>query len=104
MGFKTGSCPSSFGSKKRGRSNRDCSGKGNRTDPGKNNINENYVVVRILKDLPTFTGADGRNYTVNAEDVVVLPQLNATGLIKRNAAKLIAAGDKSSVEKNSEKN
>jgi len=74
------------------------------TDPGKNNINENYVVVRILKDLPTFTGADGRNYTVNAEDVVVLPQLNATGLIKRNAAKLIAAGDKSSVEKNSEKN
>ena len=56
----------------------------------KNNINEEYVVVRILKDLPTFTGADGRNYTVSAEDVVVLPQLNATGLIKRKAAKLIA--------------
>jgi DNA replication factor GINS len=74
------------------------------TEPGKNNINEKYVVVRILKDLPTFTGADGRNYTVNAEDVVVLPQLNATGLIKRNAAKLIAEGDKSPVEKNSEKN
>ncbi len=55
----------------------------------KNNINE-YVVVRILKDLPTFTGADGRNYTVSAEDVVVLPQLNATGLIKRKAAKMIA--------------
>jgi len=74
------------------------------TEPGKNNINEKYVVVRILKDLPTFTGADGRNYTVNAEDVVVLPQLNATGLIKRNAAKLIAEGDKSPVDKNSEKN
>lgn len=74
-------------------------GKG--TDSGKKNINEEYVVVRILKDLPTFTGADGRNYTVNAEDVVVLPQLNATGLIKRNAAKLIAAGDKKSGEKNS---
>jgi DNA replication factor GINS len=57
---------------------------------GKKNINEEYVLVRILKDLPTFTGADGRNYTVSAEDVVVLPQLNATGLIKRNAAKLIA--------------
>jgi DNA replication factor GINS len=55
----------------------------------KNNINEEYVVVRILKDLPTFTGADGRNYTVSAEEVVVLPQLNATGLVKRNAAKLI---------------
>lgn len=74
-------------------------GKGTGTESGKNNINEEYVVVRILKDLPTFTGADGRNYTVNAEDVVVLPQLNATGLIKRNAAKLIAAEDK-----NSEKN
>jgi DNA replication factor GINS len=58
--------------------------------PDKNNINEGYVVVRILKDLPTFTGADGRNYTVSAEEVVVLPQLNATGLVKRNAAKLIA--------------
>lgn len=57
--------------------------------PDKNNINEGYVVVRILKDLPTFTGADGRNYTVSAEEVVVLPQLNATGLIKRNAARLI---------------
>lgn len=56
---------------------------------GKNNINEDYVVVRILKDMPTFTGADGRNYTVGAEDIVVLPQLNATGLIKRNAAKLV---------------
>ncbi|HIH74344.1 MAG TPA: DNA replication complex GINS family protein [Methanosarcina sp.] len=77
-------------------------GKG--TETGKTNINEEYVVVRILKDLPTFTGADGRNYTVNAEDVVVLPQLNATGLIKRNAAKLVAAGDKNSGEKNSEKN
>ncbi len=79
-------------------------GKENGIDTGKNNINEEYVVVRVLKDLPTFTGADGRNYTVNAEDVVVLPQLNATGLIKRNAAKLIAAGDKSSEEKIFEKN
>lgn len=60
------------------------------TETGKKNINGEYVVVRILKDLPTFTGADGRNYTVSAEDVVVLPQLNAIGLIKRNAAKLIA--------------
>ena len=57
---------------------------------GETTKNEDYVVVRILKDLPTFTGADGRNYTVGAEDVVVLPQLNATGLIKRNAAKLVA--------------
>jgi len=60
------------------------------SNPSKKIINREYVVVRILRDLPTFTGADGRNYIVSAEDVVVLPQLNATGLIKRNAAKLIA--------------
>jgi DNA replication factor GINS len=64
-------------------------------EPYKNNINDEYVVVRILKDLPTFTGADGRNYTVSAEEVVVLPQLNATGLVKRNAAKLIAGQENS---------
>ncbi len=63
--------------------------------PDKNNISEEYVVVRMLKDLPTFTGADGRNYTVSAEEVVVLPQLNAAGLIKRNAAKLIAGQENS---------
>ncbi|AKB19103.1 MULTISPECIES: hypothetical protein [unclassified Methanosarcina] len=80
------------------------SGKETGTEPDKNNINEKYVVVRILKDLPTFTGADSRNYKVNAEDVVVLPQLNATGLIKRKAAKLIVAREKGSEEKNSEKN
>ena len=58
-------------------------------EPSKKSIKGEYVVVRMLRDLPTFTGADGRNYIVSAEDVVVLPQLNATGLIKRNAAKLI---------------
>jgi DNA replication factor GINS len=66
-------------------------------EKGKNNINDKYVVVRILKNLPTFTGSDGRNYTVSAEDLVVLPHLNAAGLIKRNAAKLIA-------QENSDKN
>ncbi len=70
---------------------------GNETggEQDKNIINEGYVVVRILKDLPTFTGADGRNYTVRAEDVAVLPQLNAAGLIKRNAAMLIAGSENS---------
>ncbi len=70
-------------------------GGGTGAEPDKNNINGEYVVVRILKDLPTFTGADGRNYTVSAEEVVVLPQLNATGLVKRNAAKLIAGQENS---------
>lgn len=70
-------------------------GKEKAEETDKKNINGEYVVVRILKDLPTFTGADGRNYTVSAEDVIVLPQLNATGLIKRNAAKLIIGQENS---------
>lgn len=56
---------------------------------GKSNINEEFVVVRILKDLPTFKALDNRNYALSAEDVVVLPTLNAQGLVKRNVAHII---------------
>ncbi|WP_292484435.1 hypothetical protein [Methanohalobium sp.] len=55
----------------------------------KNDINEEYVVVRALKDIPTFKAVDSRNYKLNSEDVVVLPAPNANGLVKRNAAQLI---------------
>lgn len=58
-------------------------------DIGKSNINEEYDVVRILKELPTFKGVDNRNYTLSAEDIVVLPRPNAKGLVKRNVAHLI---------------
>lgn len=56
---------------------------------GKSNINEEFVVVRILKDIPTFKALDNRNYALRAEDVVVLPTLNAQGLVKRNVAHII---------------
>ncbi|MBP1909843.1 hypothetical protein [Methanolobus bombayensis] len=56
---------------------------------GKSNINKEFVVVRILEDLPTFKAMDNRNYTLHAEDVIVLPALNAKGLIKRNVAQMI---------------
>ncbi|TGC09671.1 hypothetical protein [Methanolobus halotolerans] len=56
---------------------------------GKSNINEEFVVVRILDNLPTFKAMDNRNYTLRAEDVVVLPALNAKGLVKRNVAQII---------------
>ncbi|MEA1985705.1 MAG: hypothetical protein U9N13_08670 [Euryarchaeota archaeon] len=55
----------------------------------KSNINEEYFVVRILKDLPTFKAVDDRDYTLNEEDVVVLPAMNARGLVKRGAAHMI---------------
>lgn len=47
------------------------------------------VLVRVLKDVPTFMGTDGRNYTIKAEDTLMLPLENAEGLIKRNVAQLI---------------
>jgi DNA replication factor GINS len=56
---------------------------------GKSNINEEFVVVRILKDIPTFKALDNRNYALRAEDIVVLPTLNAQGLVKRNVAHII---------------
>ncbi|AGB48670.1 hypothetical protein Metho_0400 [Methanomethylovorans hollandica DSM 15978] len=56
---------------------------------GKSNINEEFVVVRILKEIPTFKALDNRNYALRAEDIVVLPTLNAQGLVKRNVAHII---------------
>ncbi len=61
----------------------------NKAEMGKSNINKEFVVVRILEDLPTFKAMDNRNYTLHAEDVVVLPALNAKGLMKRNVAQMI---------------
>jgi Uncharacterized protein conserved in archaea len=51
-----------------------------------NLINENYVLVRILKDLPEFMGEDKRTYQLRAQDTVELPTANANLLIKRGVA------------------
>jgi len=53
---------------------------------GKKDISKEYIVVRLLKDIPTFVGADGSNYTLAKEDVAVLSAVNAKALINRNAA------------------
>ncbi len=53
---------------------------------GKKDISKEYIVVRLLKDIPTFVGADGRNYTLAKEDVAVLPAVNAIALINKIAA------------------
>ena len=42
-----------------------------------------YTVVRVLKDVPTFMGADSYHYTLAKNDVVILPNLNANVLCKR---------------------
>jgi DNA replication factor GINS len=52
----------------------------------KKDISKEYIVVRLLKDIPTFVGVDGRNYTLAKEDVAVLSTINAKALINRKAA------------------
>jgi DNA replication initiation complex subunit (GINS family) len=59
---------------------------GNSGEKGKKDLNKEYIVVRLLKDIPKFSGADGRNYRLGAQDVAVLPKVNANPLIKRKVA------------------
>ena len=60
--------------------------KQNSSETSANVINENYVFVRILKDLPEFMGEDKRTYQLRAQDEVHLPAANANLLIKRGVA------------------
>jgi len=44
------------------------------------------MLIRALKDIPTFAGHDGKTYSLNAQDVGSIPKVNAAALIKRNIA------------------
>lgn len=52
---------------------------------------KDYILVRVLKDIPTFVGIDERNYTLAKEDVATVPAVNAKALISKNAAVQIGA-------------
>jgi len=52
----------------------------------KKDICKDYIVLRLLKNVPTFVGVDNRNYTLAKEDVVMVPTVNAKALITRTAA------------------
>lgn len=47
---------------------------------------KDYIMVRLLTDVPTFVGMDNRNYTLAKEDVAMMPGVNAKALIARKAA------------------
>ena len=51
---------------------------------------DDYTIVRVLKDIPTFMGADSHHYTLAKNDVVTLPNLNAKVLCKRRAVSPVA--------------
>jgi len=51
---------------------------------------EEYLIVRILEDIPPFAGPE-RDYELSKEDVVILPTLIARALISRGKAEEIRA-------------
>ncbi|RZN14786.1 MAG: hypothetical protein EF812_04550 [Methanosarcinales archaeon] len=56
------------------------------SDNSKRNITDEYIVVRVLQDIPQFRGFDMHDYTLAKDDVAVLPGINADALCKRDIA------------------
>lgn len=51
---------------------------------------ENMILVRILKTVSPFVGIDGQTYTVNENDILELPAVNANAMIKRKLAEPVS--------------
>jgi Uncharacterized protein conserved in archaea len=51
-------------------------------------VEEDMMVIRILEDLPAFSGPD-RNYELTKEDIVRMPKIMAEALINREKAVLL---------------
>ncbi len=60
---------------------------------------EPLQIVRILEDIPTFMGTDGRIYKVRKEDVIMLPKTNAEILCKRGVAVRFGGRREGGIEK-----
>lgn len=60
-------------------------------EPVKEDTGEELVVIRILEDLPPFSGPD-RNYELSKEDIVRMPKGMAAALINRNKAVMVSPG------------
>ncbi len=45
------------------------------------------VTLQITEDIGSILGVDDREYTLTADDVITLPEQNATPLVERDAAK-----------------
>jgi DNA replication factor GINS len=45
-----------------------------------------YALVRVLEDIDSFMGIDGRIYNLQKEDLITLPEKNAAVLVERNIA------------------
>ena len=49
-------------------------------------VNPPYILVRVLADMDTFMGVDGKTYDLAQGDIVMLPERNAEVLVERNIA------------------
>ncbi|MDR0508389.1 MAG: hypothetical protein LBG63_00985 [Candidatus Methanoplasma sp.] len=56
--------------------------------PKKESVEEESIIIRILEDLPPFSGPD-RNYELSKEDIVRMPKDMAMALIRREKAALV---------------
>jgi|Deesub1362B_J571_1020462.scaffolds.fasta_scaffold00065_13 DNA replication factor GINS len=45
---------------------------------------KDYILVKVVKEIPPFVGVDGRSYSLNKEDVVMLPKEHVELLVQRN--------------------
>ncbi|WP_435076097.1 DNA replication complex subunit Gins51 [Halococcus sp. AFM35] len=59
----------------------------NADDDGDSRRETERTTVRITRDVGEILGADERTYQLASEDVVTLPDVNATPLLERDAAK-----------------
>ena len=51
--------------------------------------NSEYLNVKVLEDLPTFTGMDAKNYTLKSGDIESIPIYNARMLSDAGKVKLV---------------
>lgn len=55
-------------------------------------VADDYEPVYLSEDIDSFMGLDGRIYTLSKEDIVMLPEKNASVLYSRNIALNIRVG------------
>ena len=55
----------------------------------KSNKMDEYIEIKVLEDLPTFTGMDAKNYTLKNKDIVSIPIYNARMLSDAGKVKLV---------------
>ncbi len=56
---------------------------------GEQTDNSEYLYVKVLEDLPTFTGMDAKNYTLKTGDTESIPKYNARMLSDAGKVKLV---------------